>query len=603
MVLGSVQKLIKDMISHNPYRQNIIWLQTNVLHSIILTTAVVAALWLIYLGLTIEQLHTALILPLFLCTVVGLLFLSFLTYWLHGHWGEPVASTVYLTGIGIEIFLLFTIYGEPFILLALVLMPVIAGLLGKPFGSFVIASLITIILTVYFLYIPSQLSETMVWIISSVSFCLAVLLWLGTYPLRGTTQWAWTNFVQAQLALEKARDRNAQLDQVLEELLHANRQLDLLNERLTGLRTRAEAAERAKTAFVAKVSHEFRTPLNMIIGLIDLLLETPHIYGQPLPVQLRQDLKIVHRNCEHLSSLINDVLDLSQAEAGKLTLRREWGDLAADVAHAVEVVRPLIEKKGLSLYIKMPEHRPLVYRDQLRVRQVLLNLLSNAARYTMQGSISIELSPAEYHVLLKVADTGPGIPESDLPHIFEPFFQSASAVGRSRDGNGLGLSISKQFIELHNGRLWVESEINVGTTFLIQLPIAPPRPPAIKPEGWINEKWMWMERASRTELPLLPRSRRLIIYDETEALHSLLEAMSMEEENEIVVLKSLEDAHNELARVPAHALLINTADSARLLSLMSSLQCKIRDTPVIGSMLPSSLEQTHLAGAIDYLIK
>lgn len=223
-----------------------------------------------------------------------------------------------------------------------------------------------------------------------------VALWLiaarARYSMTSRVVWAFQHYHLAQQKLEEARDRNQELDSVLEYQVHTNRQLDLLNERLAALRARAEESQRIKTNFVAKVSHEFRTPLNMIIGLIDLLTETPHIYGQELPPPLLADLKIVHRNCEHLSAMINDVLDLSQTEAGRLNLHRELGDLCEDIHHAVEIVRPLVEKKGITLCLEVTEHPCPYVRDQTRLRQVLLNLLSNAARYTAHGMITVRLA-------------------------------------------------------------------------------------------------------------------------------------------------------------------------------------------------------------------
>src|SRR5690606_12721278 len=184
-------------------------------------------------------------------------------------------------------------------------------------------------------------------------------LLLGLYQLiTHLTEWSWSNYRQVLLLLEEARDRSAELEQVLRELVHVNRQMDLLNERLAATRLAAEEAKVAKANFVAKVSHEFRTPLNMIIGLTDLAVESPEIYGAPLPPSLVEDLRIVHRNCTHLASMINDVLDLSQTESGRLVLRREWVDLGAEIANAAAGVQPLMDKKGLALRVHCPPTLP-----------------------------------------------------------------------------------------------------------------------------------------------------------------------------------------------------------------------------------------------------
>ena len=147
------------------------------------------------------------------------------------------------------------------------------------------------------------------------------------------------------------------------------------------LRTIAEQAQKAKAAFAANVSHEFRTPLNMIIGLVDVMIKSPHVYATALSPKMRADLEIINRNCEHLANMVNDVLDLTRTEAGRLTLHREWVELGELVRRSAEIVLPLTEKKRLALHIEVPEDLPMAYCDRVRTQQVILNLLSNAARF------------------------------------------------------------------------------------------------------------------------------------------------------------------------------------------------------------------------------
>ncbi len=249
-------------------------------------------------------------------------------------------------------------------------------------------------------------------------------------PMRQMNVWSWQQYDRVQSLLQETRSRSSELAQLLDDLMHANRQLDLLNERLAATRLLAEEAHKSKATFVAKVSHEFRTPLNMIIGLTDLLMETPDVYGEHLPLALLEDLKIVHRNCTHLASMVNDVLDISQTEAGRLSLRREWVDLSEDVGTSLEVVQPLLEKEAVGTHLSIEEGLPNIYCDRTRIRQVLLNLVSNAARDTEEGSIQVEVRRHEQAILVNVRDTGPGIPQADLEKIFEPFYQSADGVWR-----------------------------------------------------------------------------------------------------------------------------------------------------------------------------
>jgi signal transduction histidine kinase/CheY-like chemotaxis protein len=402
--------------------------------------------------------------------------------------------------------------------------------------------------------------------------------------------------------LEEARDQRQQLEQVLAEVVHTNRQMDLLNERLAATRLAAEEAHKAKATFVAKVSHEFRTPLNMIIGLTDLLLETPDLYGESLPNRLFDDLQIVQRNCQHLASMINDVLDISQTEAGRLAVRREWVDLATEAESALTTVQPLIEKKRLQLRCYLAPDLPEVYCDRTRIRQVLLNLISNAARYTETGEISVTVAHDGLAVTLSVADTGPGIPTHELQEIFEPFYQAGNnGSWRDRSGSGLGLTISKQFIELHHGQIWVESEVGRGSTFFVRLPIFPPAPPTARTSRWIHEEWQWVERAERPEIPRLNYSHRVIICDEPGDLAE--DITGCNDEIEFVHVTRPDEVAKALADSPAHAVILRTDEPDTLFHALRLLSSQAPDTPLVAYALPHPEDRAVAAGADAYLVK
>ena len=419
-------------------------------------------------------------------------------------------------------------------------------------------------------------------------------------PTRQLSEWVEEYFERAQLLLEEARDHRAELEQALEDLAHATRQLALTNERTAVLRMIAEEAQKTKAAFVAKVSHELRTPLNMIIGLADLLMETPEVYGGLSPALL-EDLGIVHRNCEHLSSLIDDVLALSQAEAGRLTLHRENVNLRDVIDESLTVVHPLLEKKELGLQLAVPDDLPAVYCDRTRIRQVILNLVSNAARFTEEGGIAIHVARQDQHVVVSVADTGPGIAREDAERIFEPFCQGMGRPWRDKGGSGLGLSISKQFVELHGGRIWFETELGIGTTFSFELPISLPMEHVAGPGRWISENWAWVERASKADLSASTFNPRVIVCDETGDLYLTLGRYA--DGVEFVDTKNVIQATQELQRSPAHAVLLNTASPDSLCSLVESARQAIPDTPLIGCSVPPQIERALEAGAVDYLVK
>jgi len=416
--------------------------------------------------------------------------------------------------------------------------------------------------------------------------------------------WSWGYYQRALDILKETGKQRERLKQTLDELAHANRQLALAAERMAALRAIAEEAQRTKTTFVANVSHEFRTPLNIIIGLVELMVRSPEIYSVVLSPKMRKDLETIQRNCEHLSKMINDVLDLTRIEAGRLRLYRERIDLREIVESSVAVVLPLVEKKGLTLQIKTPEELPKVYCDSTRVKQVILNLLSNASRFTEEGGITVEIAQRGQYVLVSVTDTGPGISPEGLEKLFEPFWQSPGQLWRDRGGSGLGLSISKQFIELHGGQMWVESQVGRGTTFHFTLPIDPPLEHVARAGHPIREDWVWREHAFRTDR--VTRDARLtrprvIVWDEAGVLCSQLVRYS--DAVEFVGVGELEQVVQELQVCPAQFILLNTLTPDTLRTRAEAVMQKAPETPVVGWSIPFEIERLDNLGALGYLIK
>jgi signal transduction histidine kinase/CheY-like chemotaxis protein len=418
------------------------------------------------------------------------------------------------------------------------------------------------------------------------------------------TDWLQEYFERAQARLEQAEDRKVELSQTMESLKHANRQLALANERTAGLRAIAEESQRTKAAFVANVSHEFRTPLNMIIGLVDLMVETPEIYDVIPSPKMREDLKVIHRNCKHLSSMVDDVLDLTQMETGRMTLHRERVDLEEIMDKSVTAVRPLLEEKELALQVVVRDGLPKVYCDRTRIRQVILNLLSNAARFTEQGGIRVEAAREGEFVRVEVADTGPGIRREDAENIFQPFWQGVSQLWRQEGGSGLGLSISRRFVKLHGGRMWLQSEQGMGSSFFFTLPISPPMQRRVKAQHKIMEDWVWHEQAFRTDRAVSVEDLvrpRVVICDSTRTLHPRFARHS--DDIEFVHASDLARAKRELEECPAHAVVINEYPPDRLQPLLETLKREAPGTPVIGCSVPEPTRRAIDAGAVRYLTK
>jgi signal transduction histidine kinase/putative methionine-R-sulfoxide reductase with GAF domain/HAMP domain-containing protein len=256
---------------------------------------------------------------------------------------------------------------------------------------------------------------------------------------------------QAAVAVENAR--------LFQEIQEKSQQLEL--------------ASKHKSQFLANMSHELRTPMNAVLGYTDLILDD--IFGD-VPAPIRETLERVKTNGHHLLSLINDVLDLSRMEAGQLTL--SLGDYAmGEVVHAVvSAVESLAAGKKLAFKAIVPADLPPGRGDERRLTQVLLNLAGNAIKFTDAGEVSIVARATDGVFLVSVSDTGPGISEADQQRIFEEFQQADSSSTRAKGGSGLGLSISRRIVELHGGRLWVESVLGKGSIFYFTVPLRVERP-------------------------------------------------------------------------------------------------------------------------------
>jgi signal transduction histidine kinase/CHASE3 domain sensor protein len=229
-----------------------------------------------------------------------------------------------------------------------------------------------------------------------------------------------------------------------------------------------EEASRHKSEFLANMSHELRTPLNAILGFTELIQDG--IYGE-VPDKIRAQLDRIEANGRHLLGLINDVLDLSKIEAGQIELaigEVALGDVVEGVQRSTE---SLATSKGLRLEVQLPASLPRIAGDDRRLAQVLLNLVGNAIKFTEAGEVVVAVESIEQGVEISVSDTGPGIPAAERERIFEEFHQIDSSSTKRAGGTGLGLAIAKRIVELHGGRIWVESTPGAGSRFAFTLPV------------------------------------------------------------------------------------------------------------------------------------
>jgi signal transduction histidine kinase len=267
----------------------------------------------------------------------------------------------------------------------------------------------------------------------------------GEFP-RSTVDLVKTFGAQSVLAIQNAR--------LFTEIGEKSRQLEL--------------ASQHKSQFLANMSHELRTPLNAILGYTELIID--NIYGE-VPDKARTTLERIQSNGKHLLGLINDVLDLSKIEAGQLNLTLTDYSVKDVVHNVFGAVESLANNKKLALKVEIAPNLPPAHGDERRLTQVLLNLVGNAIKFTDEGEVAIKASSANGSVTVAVRDTGPGISQADQAKIFEEFQQADSSTTKEKGGTGLGLAIARRIVEMHGGRLWVESEPGRGSTFSFTVPI------------------------------------------------------------------------------------------------------------------------------------
>ncbi len=260
---------------------------------------------------------------------------------------------------------------------------------------------------------------------------------------------------QAALAIEKGR-LYGNLKLQAQQLLEVNQKLAKLN--------------RLKSEFLANMSHELRTPLNSIIGFTGIILQG--MTGK-INAEQKKQLEMVFRSAKHLLELINDILDMSKIEAGKMEVLPQKFDLREVVTESISTVYPMIEEKRLELIVRMPEVGCQLYSDRAKVRQILINLLGNAVKFTNQGRIEVKghLRAGGRELVLSVSDTGIGIKKEDLEGIFDVFKQLHRPYEKKPEGTGLGLSISQKMVHMLGGSIWVKSQYGRGSKFSFSLPV------------------------------------------------------------------------------------------------------------------------------------
>ena len=418
---------------------------------------------------------------------------------------------------------------------------------------------------------------------------------MGVHNLYIALSWALDRAKAAQRNEEEARSHRAELARMLKALTEAYQRLEYANYDLARAREVAEEASLNKQRFVAIVSHEMRTPLNVLTALSEIMYFSPERYSDAaLPPELRRDVREIYRSSKHLLRLIDDVLDMAQIEAGRMRIEFEPAELGDVVTEILDMIRPFAREKGITLHTTLPEDLPPVLIDRDRIQQVLLNLLNNAQRYTERGSITVRAQHEGDYVTVTVADTGVGIPPHEQEDMFKEFYQVEGLVAKGQGGCGLGLAICRRFIEMHGGRIWLESDgiPGHGSQFHFTLPV-------------VGAKQVKAGKAQRTWIPLqspTSRGRTLLLLDQDPTIQALLERTL--ETYQITPVSNVAEIPHLARELHPQAVIINAArEHAGRQAREARQQLDHTPIPVIMCPLVGKKRMGQMLGVLDYLVK
>ena len=388
-------------------------------------------------------------------------------------------------------------------------------------------------------------------------------------------------------------------------------------------RARAEALaeiDRAKTTFFSNISHEFRTPIALMLGPLEENLADPH----PETARYRERVEIAHRNALRLQKLVNTLLEFSRIEAGRVSASFRATNLGKLTEELASVFRASIEKAGLRYSVRTSDFSGTAYVDREMWEKIVLNLLSNAFKFTFEGEIELRLAGSAEAAVLTVRDTGTGIPAAELPHVFERFHRVVGTVGRTQEGSGIGLALIQELVRLHGGSIAVRSEVEKGTVFEVRVPLGKSHlPPAFiladedlsSTGGYARAsaaeaaRWLPNAEPSTMSMPTIAAARpRILLADDNADMRAYIKSL-LADMGDVVAVSNGEDAFTVAVDHPPDLILSDVMmpklDGFGLIARLKQ-NAPTKDVPVL-LLSARAGEESRIeglrAGADDYLVK
>jgi signal transduction histidine kinase/CheY-like chemotaxis protein len=510
----------------------------------------------------------------------------------------PLAHIVWLFGLAAVIINIYFQYHHPETMLFLVTLPLMAVVtLGYTGTAIVEATIFTLMLVLPRLGAFPPLPDGYATGIILASIFMAFFGWSISSNLSSALESASYHYKQARELLDETRQHRAEISRMLKDRTQVNYQLERLNLMLQEARAHAEEARAERDRFVLAISHELRSPLNFIIGFSDLMVKSPETYDslEHWPTGLYDDVQEIYRSSTHLLGLINDILDMGQIDAQQMAIFREEVHLDQITEEVQEMVGRAFAQKGLYLRVRLADNLPPVFVDHTRIRQVLLNLVNNSLRFTEQGGVTIGIERKDDTVQVCVADTGAGIAADDIPKVFSEFRQGGVDPWHRREGSGLGLSISRRFIEMHGGRIWLESILGEGTQIYFTIPV-------LQSEDTLESLQTTSFDSPPSEMAEAPRKlEKLVLLYTTNEIASRV-ARQWLKEYQVVTVKNPRHLAEQVRHHLPQAILVDK-------QLDRALEVSARDlpypVPLFSFYFPSALSQGPQLppGVASYLVK